>query len=409
MRWLHGTIVLSCVVLLAGDWPQWLGPNRDAASPETVAAWKEPLRVLWRQPAGEGHSSPIVAAGRVYFHSKAERKDSEEVTALDAITGKGAWKSCYPRAAFASIFGNGPRATPTFANGKLFTLGVTGILTCYDASDGTEVWQVDTLKKFQTPNLLFGVSCSPLVCDGRVLVNVGGKGASIVAFDKDSGAVEWQALDDKASYASPIVVGDNANRQVIFFTHDGLVWLRPENADVICRFPLVDSLSESSSTPIQVAGTVIASSITKGTYALRIETIDGKATVKQVWQIPELTCYFSTPVAIGLDHIYVVTGTKPPSLRTQADLHCIETKTGKVLWTKAKVGKYHASLLRTGDNKLLMLEEAGDLVLLDANPKEYRELARAKVCGETWAHPALADGRLYVRDKNELICVELPR
>ena len=138
-----------------------------------------------------------------------------------------------------------------------------------------------------------------------------------------------------------------------------------------------------------------------------METKDGKPGATQVWKNDALTCYFSTPVAVGPDHLYLVTGSKPLASSPQATLRCIEARTGKELWHKSKVGKYHATLLRTGDQKLLMLEEAGNLVLLDPDPKEYRELARAKVCGETWAHPALVDGRLYVRDAQEVICLQL--
>jgi len=127
----------------------------------------------------------------------------------------------------------------------------------------------------------------------------------------------------------------------------------------------------------------------------------------KLWKNDALTSYFSTPVAVGPDYTYLVTGSKPPSLSNVATLHCIETKTGKELWSRPKVGKYHASLLRTGDDKLLMMEEAGELVLLDPSPKEYRELARSKVSGESWAHPALANGKLYVRDAKELICLQL--
>jgi hypothetical protein len=116
-------------------------------------------------------------------------------------------------------------------------------------------------------------------------------------------------------------------------------------------------------------------------------------------------CYFSTPVAVG-EHLYLVTGSL---LTKKAILRCVEIATGKQRWTRENVGEYHASLLRTGDNKLLMLEEAGDLVLIEPDPKEYRELARSKVCGKTWAHPAIADGKMYVRDRTHLICVEMRR
>jgi outer membrane protein assembly factor BamB len=406
MRPFGAVMALVAATSSAADWPQWLGPTRDGSSPEVVKAWKEPPKILWRQPAGEGHSSPVVAGDRVFFHAKSKDKDAEEVTALDAATGKLLWQSSYPRTGFTSIFGNGPRATPAVVDGKLYTLGVTGVLTCWEAATGKQVWQTDTLKTFHAANLFFGVSCSPVIDGDRVLVNVGGAGASIVAFDKNNGEVLWKTLDDKASYASPIVV-ENGQRQAVFFTHEGLVSLNPQTGRLFWRFPLVDLLSESSATPMRAGDILVASAITKGSVGLRLQQADGQPTAAEVWKNPDLTCYFSTPVAVGDEHIYLVTGTKPPALRTQADLHCIVAKTGKVLWTKPKVGKYHATLLRTGNDKLLMLEEAGDLVLIEPDPKEYREIARARVCGETWAHPALANGRLFVRDAKEIICVQL--
>jgi outer membrane protein assembly factor BamB len=204
------------------------------------------------------------------------------------------------------------------------------------------------------------------------------------------------------------LIGAGSGRQVVFLTQQGLVGLNPADGDLYWRFPLVDKLLESSTTPVLTGDVLLASSITYGSTGLRLGTKDGKPDATELWQNPDLTCYFSTPVAVGRDHIYLVTGTKPPALFSEARLHCIETRTGKDLWPKPRVvGKYHASLLRTGDNKLLMLEEAGNVVLLDPDPKEYRELARSKVCDETWAHPALANGRLYVRDQKEVICLKL--
>jgi outer membrane protein assembly factor BamB len=411
MRHLQSVVALLVGVssVPAADWPQWLGPTRDGASTEIVVPWKESPKILWRQPAGEGNSSPVIAAGRVFVHAKVKDKDEEEITAYDTQTGKSLWNTVYPRAAFKSLYGNGPRATPSVAGDRLFTFGITGLLTCLDAQSGKQVWQVDTLGQFQAKNLFFGMACSPLVLDGRVLVNVGGKGASVVAFDAANGKVVWQSLDDRASYSSPISFRQDKVRQVLFLTQQGLVSLDPDNSSLFWRFPLVDQLLESSTTPIKVGDLIMASSITYGSVGLHLETKDGKPQATQQWKNEALTCYFATPVAMGQDYIYVVTGTKPipPSLSPKATLHCIEAKTGKELWQKPKVGKYHATLLRTGDDKLLMLEEAGNLVLLEPNPKEYRELARSKICGETWAHPALSNGRLYVRDDREVICLQL--
>lgn len=399
--------LLWATVAQAGDWPQWLGPHRDGSSSETVAAWKDAPKVLWRQPVGEGNSSPVVAQGRVFVHAKVKDKDEEQVTAFDATTGKLLWQTVQPRAAFKSLYGNGPRATPAVQGDRLYTFGITGVLHCLETRLGKPVWEVNTLKEFGADNLFFGMSCSPLVEGNHVLVNVGGQGASVVAFDQDTGTVAWKALDDKASYSSPIAFGRDPERQVVFLTREGLVSLNPKDGSLFWRFPMVDLLFESSSTPVRIGDMLVASSITYGSVGVRLEMKDGKPNATRVWKNDALTCYFSTPVAVGTDHLYLVSGTKPPTLSPQATLHCIDARTGKELWHKSKVGKYHAALLRTGDQKLLLLEEAGNLALLDPNPKEYRELARAKICGETWAHPTLANGRLYVRDAQEIICLQL--
>jgi outer membrane protein assembly factor BamB len=391
----------------AKDWPQWLGPNRDGSSSEIVSPWKDVPQVLWRHPVGEGNSSPVVANGRVFIHAKVKDKNEEEVVAWDATTGKLLWQTTHPRAALKSLYGNGPRATPAVSGNRIYTFGITGVLRCLETDTGKQIWEADMLKEFGANNLFFGMSCSPLVEGNKVLVNVGGTGASVVAFDPDTGKVAWKSLDDRASYSSPIVFGEGTERQVIFLTRQGLVSLNPTDGSLFWRFPLVDQLLESSTTPVHVGDLLVASSITYGSIGLHLGTKEGKPSATQLWKNDALTCYFATPVAVGQDYLYLVTGSKPSALAAQATLHCIEAKTGKELWHKPKVGKYHATLLRTGNQKLLMLEEAGNLVLFDPDPKEYRELARSKICGETWAHPAMAHGRLYVRDDKELICLRL--
>jgi outer membrane protein assembly factor BamB len=392
----------------AGDWPQWLGPNRDSSTPEKVAAWKEPLNVLWKQPVGEGHSSPVVAGGRVYLHTRVKDTLKEQLAAFDANTGKPIWQTPYERSKFGSPFGNGPRATPAVVDGKVYTFGITGVLTCFEADQGTQVWQVDTLKKYKANNLFFGASCSPIVEGGLVLADVGAKGASIVAFDRGTGDEKWKALDDRASYSSPIALGQGDQRQVIFLTGARLVGLSPLDGKLFWDQPLVDKLFESSTTPTVAGDVLLGSSVTFGSVALKMQA---GPKIKELWREPKYTCYFSTPVAMG-EHFYLVTGTNPLTgglKGSAATLRCVAAATGKEEWKRDNVGTYHASLLRTGDGKLLMLEEAGDLVLLAADSKEYRELARSKICGNTWAHPAIADGRLYVRDGGNLICVELPK
>ncbi len=396
----------TTVLLLAADWPQWRGPNRDGVSSELVEPWKGELKVLWKQPVGEGHSSPVVADGRVFVHAKVAGAEREEVLAFDAGSGKRLWQMSYERTPYSNQYGSGPRSTPLVDNGKLYTLGVTGILTAWDAASGRQLWQRDLLKEFKAANLFFGVSTSPVIVGDKLLVMVGGPDASIVALDKQTGKTQWRSGSDKASYASPLVTphtGEKRYELGLFLTQQALVALDPADGKVFWQFPMKDLLSESSTTPARCGDVLFASSVTFGSVGLKLVTKQAEPAFEQLWKAPELTCYFSTPVALA-EHFYAVTGKLPPF--ASADLHCVEAATGKVLWTRKKVGAYHGTVMLARD-RLLLLEEAGDLVLIEPNPKEYRELARSKVCGQTWAHPALSNGRLFVRDDKELICVKL--
>lgn len=405
MPWLRALLALclGASVAAADDWPQWLGPRRDSSSSERVQPWKAAPQKAWSVAVGEGHSSPVVAGGKVFLHSKVKDQDAEEVAAFDVGSGKRVWRKTYSRGAFSSVFGNGPRATPCVADGKVYTYGVTGVLSCLNADDGQILWQIDALKEFAASNLKFGISSSPLLDGDNVLIMVGG-GTTVVAVDKNKGTVVWKSEKDAASYASPILIGNGKERQAVFVTEKGVTSLNPTDGAVYWKIPLVDLLSESSTTPVRIENLLLASSVTFGSLGVKLETKDGKPAATQAWKNSTLTCYFATPVAIGSDYVYMVTGAVFPP---QSTLRCVQAKTGTQLWYKDKVGKYHATLLRTGDNKLLMLDDAGNLVFIDPSPESYRELARAKVCGATWAHPALANGRLYLRDEKELICLKL--
>jgi outer membrane protein assembly factor BamB len=407
MSRLLATVSLTCclsLTLSAADWPQFLGPQRDGTTREVVAPWKSGLKPAWKQPVGEAHSSPVVAGGMVYAFYQPKGKNADALAAFDAQTGELKWEHSYDRAEFKPLFGNGPRSTPLVSGGKVFTLGGTGILACWDAKTGQLDWKVDTLKQFKAPNLFFGISTSPvLLNDNQVAVMVGGKGAGVVAFEARTGKPVWQATDDPASYASPVVV----NNQLITLTGANLLGLSL-TGEPLWAFPFKDKLNESSTTPVVVGDQVIGSSVTAGTVCLKLTQADGKFVPQQVWENKKLTCYFSTPVVVG-DYLYMVNGAATltnPSIT----LRCVELKTGKVAWEKPNVGRYHAALIRCGpenQQRLLMLDDNGLLTLFEADPSGYKELARSRVCGQTWAHPALVDGKVYLRDEKELICVPL--
>jgi outer membrane protein assembly factor BamB len=396
---------LSLVLTLsAADWPQFLGPNRDGTTPEAVAPWKGELKPLWNKPVGDAHSSPVVADGVVYAFYQPAGKNADALAAYDAKTGELMWEKSYERAEFKPLFGNGPRSTPAISGGKIYTFGGTGILACWDAKTGNIDWKVDALKEFGASNLFFGTSTSPLVVSGdKVVVMVGGKGAGVVAFDAKTGKTVWQSSDDPSSYASAVFV----NKQLVTLTGANLLALN-DKGEKLWAVPFKDRLNESSTTPVVVNDLVVGSSVTAGSICVRVVEKDGKFTTEKVWESKALNCYFSTPVVVG-EHLYMV-NSAGALLKPSIVLRCVELKTGKVLWEKTTTARYHVAIVRcgpAGQERLLMLDDNGFLSLFEPDAKEYKELTRSKVCGPTWAHPAVVDGNVYLRDDKALICLPL--
>ena len=404
MSYRLATLLLFFAVTIthAEDWAQWLGPNRDGVSSTKVAPWKGELKTLWSKPVGEGNSSPVVADGLVYIHAKVKGKDVETVQAFDAKSGDLKWEQSYEKTPFKPFYGEGPRATPTVSKGKVFTFGNTGVLACWDAKTGKPDWKIDVLENPKVDNLFFGLSASPLVVGEAVIVQGGGKGTKgLRAFNRETGKALWTAGDDAASYAAPIFT----KNEIVALTGANLVGISAKG-EMRWKYPFKDSLNESSTTPIQVGDLYICSSVKAGAAGVRIVEESDKATVKEVWKNEKLTCYFSTPISVDKDHLYMVTGVASLTGAT-ITLRCVETATGKEVWNKPKIGKFHAALLKLSDGKLLMHDDTGNLTLLAPNVKEYEELAKAKVCGSTWAHPALSNGVIFVRDDKEIRALKL--
>jgi outer membrane protein assembly factor BamB len=341
----------------------------------------------------------------VFIHARVNRKEREEVIAFDAKAGKELWRTAYDRAPYSSVLNTGPQATPTVAGGRIYTFGITGVLSCFETETGKQVWQVDAFKKLNAPLPRFGVCCSPLVVGNRVIVAVGGKGNSVVGFDTETGEIAWQALDEPASTSSPVLFAAKGRPvpDVVFMTTLRVVGLNPLDGTLSWEFPLPFQPSGTAPTPVVVGDQIVTSTMTNGSTGIRVLSGE-KPTAEKAWQAKGLSGYFSSGVA-AKDRLFLVTNTLKPVPR--ADLACVDLATGKPLWKKEGVGYFHFGLIRTGNGKLLVLDDAGNLKLLDAETNEYRELCSTKVCDGTLVTPTLANGLLYARDAEYIVCIPL--
>ena len=408
------TVTFLSLVLYAGgtafaaDWPQWLGPTRNGVTPEVVAPWKDPPSVVWRQSVGNGYSSPIVADGVAVYHAAAAGKDAEDVVALDARTGEPLWTDSYPRSPYRSMFGAGPRTTPTVVGGKLYTYGITGVLSCYDLKSGKRHWQTNPYDAFKGTLPRFGVCSSPVVADGHVIVLVGGSGSAVVAYDAASGDVSWKKFDEPASSASPVVLtrgeGDKRTTEVVVQTTLRTLGLSPADGTVLWEHPLVFQPSGVSPTPLVIGNSLVCTTQDTGTLSLEF-TDEQSGKPRSAWWKNDLASYFSTGTVGPKGTVLVVTNQQQPLPR--ADVRCLDLVKGDELWHRPGLGYFHVGLITTGDGKLLMLDDGGNLILADVTREEFKQLAKAQVSRGTLSSPALSNGCVYVRDDKEIICLQL--
>lgn len=404
-----GLIATSGGTLFAGDWPQWLGPDRNGVSQETIKAWTEFPDAKWIHETGNGFSVPVVSDGILFVHAAVIDKDEEQVNAIDAKTGAKLWSDVYSRAPYSSQLGNGPRATPSVANGHLVTTGITGVISCYEGKTGKRLWQINPWDDLKVPRPGFGVCASPVIVDGKVIVAVGGEAASIVAYDSETGKESWRALDEPAGAASPVVFrngeGAESRTEVIVQTTLRLVGLTPTDGTILWEHPLVFEPSGVSPTSLIVGNQLICSTQDTGTLSLLLPAVGATNVPTLQWWKQDLSSYFSTGSVSANGLAYIVTNQVMPLPR--ADVRCVEIKSGEERWVKQNLGYFHLGIIRLSDNKLLTLNDAGTVVLWEPNDTELLEVARGKACGGTFSNPVLSDGHLYVRDGKGVSCFDL--
>jgi outer membrane protein assembly factor BamB len=384
-----------------GYWTDFRGPNRAGiyAETEIETAWPAAgLPRLWKQPVGGGYASFTVGEGRAYTIE--QRRDREAITAYDVETGREIWAFAYP-ALFDEIMGGaGPRATPVYHEGRLYSLGANGDLYCLAAKTGKPEWWKNILADNAAGNAHWGMAGSPLIVDRMVVVTPGGaKGRSIVAYDRLSGAPVWQALNDRVAYTSPILATLAGRRQIVWISGQRAVGLAPENGALLWEYAFPAQMEMNCAQPVVVddSSVLLSSSPGPGAALLEIAKTGDTYAARAAWQNNRMRNKFNSSV-LYQGFIYGF---------DDAILACIDAKTGELKW---KGGRYGYGQLLLAGGHLVVVTEEGDVALVRATPKEYRELARfSAVEGRTWNIPAIDNGLLLVRNSSEMACFRLGR
>ena len=379
---------------LAADWPQFRGPNRDGVSRETGLLKSWPAggpKVLWKAPAGEGFSHVVVAGGRVF--TLYGLGSQEVAVAMDAASGKQVWKTPID-GKYSSDMGNGPRSTPTVDGGMVYALSANGKLVALNAANGKKAWERDLEDELDARIPGWGASTSPLVEGNLLLVDVGGSGnKSIVAFDKKTGKTVWTSQSDKAGYSAPIAITVGGVRQVIFFTGTSVVSVAPATGKAFWRVPWRTDWDVNAAAPIFVAPDKLFISSGYGVGAA-LYKLKPNAPPEEIWKSRGMKNQFSSSVL----HNGTIYGFDDTTFKA------IDAATGKDLWRQRGLG--HGSLI-LADGHLAVLSERGKLVLVEATPAAYKEKGSVEILsGKCWTAPTLANGKLYVRNEEQLIALD---
>lgn len=386
-----------------GDWPQVMGPNRNGISVEEKLADKWPAdgpRSLWEAKIGSGFAGVAVAGGvAVLFHRLA---DEDTLTAYDTESGQPLWSQGFPTSFQPAIVeDDGPRAVPTIHQGRVYALAAAGGLYCVDIKTGKPVWQRQTQTEFHVPSAYFGAGSSPLVEGQTLILNVGGDKdrAGVVAFDLNTGQTVWQTTTEQASYSSPIVTTLDGQRVLLCVTRLNFVALDPATGKELARTPFGQrGPTVNGAVPIMIGQRVLLTA----SYGIGAELLSlSRSKIDIVWQDELLSSQYTTPIV----HDGAVFGIDGRQDGGPISLKCFDPETRKVHWTKP--GLAYATLI-AADGKLLVVHTNGSARLAELNKTEYRELGTASLLrGTTRALPALAHGRLYVRNEQTLKCVQL--
>ena len=374
-------------------WTNFRGPNRDGRYEELQVLTEWPasgLVPMWKQPIGVGYASFVIADGRA--HTIEQRRGQEVVTAYDVATGRELWKQGW-NAQYSDSTGDGPRATPTWDDGRIYALGATGELRCLDAKTGAVAWGRNILTENQAPNLSWAMAASPLVVDYKVIVLPGGaNGKSVVAYNKLTGAPVWKSQNDPQAYVSPMLATLAGRRQIVIVSASRVMGLAPEDGSLLWSYVWDTDMGINVSQPIIVDKNrfFISSGYGKGAALIEITGGGKNFEARKLWENINMKNKFNSSV-LHEGHVYGL---------DEGILTCLDVNTGERKW---KGGRYGYGQVILASGHLIVSSDAGELALVKATPRQYAEVARFPALeGKTWNYPAVAGGRLFVRNATQM-------
>jgi outer membrane protein assembly factor BamB len=389
-----GVLAIGATCALAQDWPQWRGANRDgkASGFSAPTTWPKELTQKWKVPVGLGDATPALVGDKLYVFAR--DGGDEVIRCLDAANGKQLWEEKYaaPAVSGAAARHPGPRSSPTVADGKIVTLGVSGILSCVDAAKGKMLWHKDD---FAGAWPRFYTASSPIVTGGLCIAQLGSESnGGIVAYDLATGDQKWKWTGDGAAYASPVLLTVEGTPMVVTLTAKKIIGLGVTDGKLLWESPFaVRGMSYNAATPIVEGATVIYAGSGRGTKAVKIEKSADGFVAKELWSNPDNGVQFDTPVLKG-GQIY--------GLSQAGVIFCLDAKDGKTLWTTELGGRGFGSIVDAG-SALLALTPNGELNVFEPSDKEYKKLAAYKVADtETYAYPIAAGKGVFVKEKDSL-------
>jgi outer membrane protein assembly factor BamB len=393
---LRSWLVAACLVTAAWceDWPQWRGPNRDgvAAGFAEPKAWPEKLTLKWKVTVGEGHSSPVVAGGRIYVHAR--QGDREVVSCLRPEDGQTIWQqgynAPYTMNPAATSHGKGVKSTPVVADGHIFTFGINGALSAFDAATGKPQWR----KEFSSPD--YGVATSPVFDHGALIAYVGGNTeGALTAFEAATGAEKWSWKGDGPGYASPIVVEIAGTRQVVTQSRSNIVSVAAATGDLLWRIAFKTVYEQNIITPVAYRDTLIFSGTGDPIMGVKVMKHGAEWSTETLWKNKDFSLYMSSPVISG-DLLYGF------SERKRGQFFCLKPADGSTLWTSEGRQADSAAIVAAG-SVLLILTPDATLTVARQNDKSFEVVRKYTVADSpTWAHPVVTGRGILIKDATTL-------